>query len=51
MPLILAPYTLGSFQGAAGPAAVGGAAYYTRRRRYMEYLLASLALLLVASCW
>ena len=49
MPLILVPYTLGSFQGAAGVAPVGGAAYYTRRRRYMEYLLASIALFLVFS--
>lgn len=51
MPLLITPYTLGSFQGAAGPAPQGGAAYYTRRKRYMEYLLASIALLLVVSCW
>lgn len=51
MPLILVPYTLGAFQGAAGPAPAGGAAYYTRRRRYMEYLLASLAVFWMLSCW
>lgn len=47
MPLLIVPYTMGSFQGAAGAAPTGGAAYYTRRRRYMEYLFASIAIMLL----
>lgn len=51
MPLLITPYTLGSEMGTPGAAPKGGAAYYTRRKRYMEYLLASIALFLVFSCW
>lgn len=50
MPLILAPYTLGSQLGAAAATATGGAAYYSRRRRFMAYMTAVLACLLVAAC-
>lgn len=48
MPLLITPYTLGAFQGAAGAAPTGGAAYVTRRRRYLAWLLTSLVLFLVA---
>lgn len=50
MPLLIVPYTFGSDQSAAGAAPKGGAAYYTRRKRYMEYLLACLATLWVLGC-
>jgi len=49
MPLILAPYTLGS-QLPAAPAVVGGGAYAYRKRRYMAYMTAVLACLLVLGC-
>jgi hypothetical protein len=48
MPLLVGPYTMGSFQGAAGAAPQGGAAYYTRRKRYMEWLLMSLLFFVLA---
>lgn len=45
MPLLITPYTFGSNQVASGAAPVGGAAFYTRRRRYMAWLVSCLALL------
>lgn len=50
MPLILAPYTLGSQLPAAPAGATGGAAYYSRRRRFMAYMTAMVACLLVVAC-
>lgn len=50
MPLILAPYTLGSQLGAAAAIQTGGAAYYARRRRFMAYMTAMLACVLVLAC-
>lgn len=50
MPLILAPYTLGSQLGAAAATQTGGVAYYTRRRRFMAYMTAVLACLMVLGC-
>lgn len=50
MPLILAPYTLGSQLGAAAATQTGGVAYYTRRRRFMAYMGAVLACLMVVAC-
>ncbi len=47
MPLLIVPYTLGSEMGAAGAPALGGGAYYSRRRRYMAYILTGIILLLV----
>lgn len=49
MPLILAPYTLGT-QLPAAPAVVGGGAYAIRKRRYMAYMTAMLACLMVLAC-
>lgn len=46
MPLILVPYTLGA-QLPAAPAASLGGAYVVRKRRYMAYMTAVLACLLV----
>ena len=48
MPLILAPYTLGS-QLPAAPTAVSSA-YAVRRRRFLAYMTAMLACLLVLGC-
>ena len=48
MPLLITPYTLGSFQGAAGAAAKGGGAYYARRKRFMAYIMSSIVLFLIA---
>lgn len=47
MPLILAPYTLGTQLGVAAATPTGGAAYYGRRKRFLMYLLASVGFLLV----
>ena len=47
MPLILAPYTLGSEMGTPGAAPVGGAAYYMRRKRFVSYILMSLLMVLL----
>lgn len=41
------PYTLGSEMAGAGAAALGGGAYYTRRKRYMAYIMACLSLLVI----
>jgi hypothetical protein len=49
MPLILVPYTLGS-QLPAAPTVVGGGAYSVRKRRYMAYMTAMLACLVVLGC-
>ena len=49
MPLILAPYTLGS-QLPAAPTVVGGGAYAYRKHRYLAYMTAVLACLVVAGC-
>lgn len=46
MPLILAPYTLGAELGVASPVATGGA-YAFRKRRYLAYMAAVLAFLIV----
>lgn len=48
MPLLLVPYTLGTQLGAAAATPTGGAAYYGRRRRFIAYILTSLALLVIA---
>lgn len=49
MPLLITPYTFGT-QLPATPAGVpGGGAYFLRRKRYMAYMMASLALALVLS--
>ena len=47
MPLLLIPYTLGTQLGAAAATQTGGVAYYTRRRRFMAYMTAVLACLMV----
>lgn len=49
MPLLLIPYTLGTQLGAAAATATGGA-YPYRKRRYLAYMTAVLACLLVAGC-
>jgi len=49
MPLILAPYTLGS-QLPAAPAVLGGGAYAYRKHRYLAYLTALFACWLVLGC-
>ena len=48
MPLLLVPYTLGTQLPAAPAGTPFGVAYYTRRRRYLAYILTSLLLLVVA---
>lgn len=50
MPLLLVPYTLGTQLGAAAATATGGAAYYARRRRFMAYMTAMLACILILAC-
>lgn len=50
MPLILAPYTLGSQLPAAPSGVATGGAYAVRKRRYMAYMAAMLACLLVLGC-
>jgi hypothetical protein len=47
MPLIIAPYTLGSQLGVAGPPPVGGAAYYHRRKRFIAYILTAFLLVIL----
>ena len=47
MPLLLVPYTLGTELPAA-PGGTFGVGYYSRRRRFLSYILASLLLMLVA---
>lgn len=47
MPLILAPYTLGT-QLPAAPVAAGGGGFYVRRRRFLAYTLTSFLLLVLA---
>ena len=49
MPLLLVPYTLGT-QLPAAPTLVGGGAYAVRRRRYVAYMTAMIACLLVLAC-
>jgi len=49
MPILIVPYTLGTDLSAPGAAAVGGAAYVVRRRRYVAWMVSCLALL-VAAC-
>lgn len=44
MPLILAPYTLGSQLPAAPAGGAVGVGYYIRRKRYLAYTLLSLLL-------
>lgn len=44
MPLILAPYTLGSQLAAAGGGVSGGMAYYIRRKRFIAYITTCLLL-------
>lgn len=46
MPLILAPYTLGS-QLPAAPTGTFGTAFTIRKRRYMAYMSAMIACLLL----
>lgn len=46
MPLVLAPYTLGS-QLPAAPTVVGGGAYAVRKRRYFAYMTAVIAFLML----
>jgi len=46
MPLILAPYTLGT-QLPAAPAAARGGPFSVRKRRYMAYMTAMVAFLLL----
>lgn len=48
MPLLIVPYTLGSEMGTPGAAPKGGAAYFTRRRRYMAWLLTCLVVFIAA---
>jgi len=48
MPLLIVPYTFGSNQAASGAAPKGGAAFYTRKKRYMAWLMACLALAILA---
>ena len=50
MPLILAPYTLGTQLPVAPAGALGGGAYVVRRRRFMAYMTACLACLAVLGC-
>ena len=47
MPLILAPYTLGAQLPAAPATALGGAAYYGRRKRFIAYIMSCLVLVLL----
>ena len=49
MPLLLVPYTLGTQLGVAAPVATGGA-YAYRKRRYLAYMTAMLACLMIAAC-
>lgn len=49
MPLLLVPYTLGTQLGAAAATATGGA-YSYRKRRYLAYMTAIIACLLVLAC-
>lgn len=49
MPLLLIPYTVGTQLGAAAATATGGA-YPYRKRRYLAYMTAVLACLLVGAC-
>lgn len=49
MPLILAPYTLGTQLGVAAATATGGV-YSYRKRRYLAYMTAMIACLLVLAC-
>ena len=46
MPLLLVPYTLGT-ELPAGPVGTFGVGYYSRRRRFLSYILASVLLLLI----
>ena len=46
MPLILAPYTLGT-QLPAAPTVVGGGAYAYRKHRYLAYMTAMIAFLML----
>lgn len=48
MPLLLVPYTLGSEMNTVGTSPAGGAAYYTRRKRFVAYILTSLLVVLLA---
>ena len=47
MPLLLVPYTLGTFLEAAPGAGLSGGAYTMRRRRYLAYILTSFLLLVL----
>ena len=46
MPLILAPYTLGTQLPAAPTVISGGAFYYARRKRMLNFLVVFLVLVL-----
>lgn len=47
MPLLLVPYTLGTELPAAPAGVTGGAAYFLRRKRFLMYMLTSLAFLML----
>jgi hypothetical protein len=47
MPLILAPYTLGTQLVGAPAAPAGGAGYVLRKRRFLAYITSSLLIFLL----